>query len=261
MISSPGRRPGRVRGVAVSLLLGFTTTLPAQGAPRAEGPQGDAPNPAAICWWEGAAALGGVALASAFDEPVQRSTQGARTPGGDRLAAALRRMGQPEVFATIPAVMFVAGMTTTRPTLRRAGERVAASLALAGVLAVAGKFALGRLRPNQAAQPDDWKPFSGADAFPSGHATMAFALATSLADEIRHPWATIGLMTAAAGTGWSRLNDNQHWLSDVVAGAALGIASAQVIEGRWTVFHLHPPAFSLARGQSAVAWRISVRVP
>ena len=90
--------------------------------------------------------------------------------------------------------------------------------------------------------PYDLKPFSGADAFPSGHTTMAFALATSLADELRRPWVTVGLMTAAAGTGWSRVNDNKHWLSDVVAGTALGVTAAQLVERRWTVF----------------GWRISV---
>ena len=31
---------------------------------------------------------------------------------------------------------------------------------------------------------------------------------------------------AAGATGYLRLHDNAHWLSDVVAGAALGIATA-----------------------------------
>src|SRR3989442_4664597 len=58
--------------------------------------------------------------------------------------------------------------------------------------------------------------------------------ATSLGD--------LGLMTAAAGAGWSRVNDNKHLLSDVVAGTALGVTAAQLVERRWTVF----------------GWRISV---
>jgi membrane-associated phospholipid phosphatase len=239
----------RASGVLIPLLL-------SAGAPALGAQQPMASSPPVIRWWHGAAALAGIALVSVGDEWVQRTTQESRSPARDQVAAVARRMGQPEVFATVPAALFIAGIGTRRPALRRAGERVAASLVLAGLLAVTSKVAVGRLRPNQAAEPYDLRPFSGADAFPSGHTTMAFALATALADEIHRPWASVGLLAAAAGTGWSRLNDNKHWLSDVVAGAVLGITSAQVIEGRWRIFHLRPPVPWVSRGRAGVGWRI-----
>ncbi|HEV2752172.1 MAG TPA: phosphatase PAP2 family protein [Gemmatimonadales bacterium] len=213
-----------------------------------------------IRWWDGAAALGGAALASAFDEAVQHATQEHRTRFGDEAAAVARRMGQPEVFVTVPGAVFLAGIVAGRPALRRSGERIAGSLALAGVLVTGAKLVIGRLRPFQSEEPYDLKPFSGADAFPSGHATMAFGLAAALADEIRRPWASVVLFAAAAGTGWSRLNDNKHWLSDVVAGAALGTSSAQLIEGRWTVLHFRPPAFLVAGGRPGIGWRVPFRL-
>ena len=40
---------------------------------------------------------------------------------------------------------------------------------------------------------------------------------------------------------WSRVYDNQHWVSDVVVGAAVGIASAKLATGRWTIFGLRAP--------------------
>jgi membrane-associated phospholipid phosphatase len=229
----------------------FTTSLRAQDIQ---------PTPQEVRWWQAAVVFGGVALAGAFDEPVERDMQRDRSQLGDRLASAVRRMGEPEVFATIPGAMIAAGLLTKRPGLRRGGERIAISLALAGVLVASGKLAVGRLRPNQTPETGVFKPFSGADAFPSGHATMAFALAASLADEIKRPWATAALMTVAAATGWSRLNDNKHWLSDVVAGAALGVTSAQVVEERWRIFHLRPPALFVAPGRTGVAWRVPFRV-
>jgi membrane-associated phospholipid phosphatase len=251
---STGRVGARPVLCALLLVLGGTAALCAQaGLPH--------PPPHVIRWWEGAAVFGGIALVSTLDEPVQHTTQAARSPTTNELASVARRMGQPEVFVTVPVALFVTGMATHRPALRRSAARVVGSLALAGALAVAGKYALGRLRPSQTAEPGDWKPFSGADAFPSGHATMAFALATSLADEIRRPWATVGLLTAAAGTGWSRLNDDKHWLSDVMAGAAVGIGAAQMMEGRWTVFHLRPPALLVTPRRLGLAWRIVVRAP
>jgi membrane-associated phospholipid phosphatase len=90
---------------------------------------------------------------------------------------------------------------------------------------------------------------------------MAFALATSLANEMRRPWATVVLISAAAATAWSRVNDNQHWLSDVAGGAVVGIASAQFIGRRWTVFHVAPPTFFTALGRSAVACQVPIHLP
>ena len=67
---------------------------------------------------------------------------------------------------------------------------------------------------------------------PSGHTAMAFALATSLSDEIHNRWATVGLYGLATAVGWSRINDNRHWFTDVAAGALVGITSAKLVSGR-----------------------------
>ena len=69
----------------------------------------------------------------------------------------------------------------------------------------------------------------------SGHAAMAFVLATSLADDMHNTWASIGLYTFATGTAWSRLNDNRHWPSDVVGGAVLGFTVSKMMSNRWEV--------------------------
>ena len=173
----------RTRLLLVPLVL--TTTLGAQSV---------RPTPRGVRWWQAAVVFGGIALAGAFDEPVERDVQQDRSRFGDQLASAVRRMGEPEVFAPIPVAMIATSLLTKRPGLRRGGERIAVSLALAGVLVGAGTFTVGRLRPNQTPETDAFKPFSGADAFPSGHAAMAFGLATALADEIRRPWATAALI-------------------------------------------------------------------
>ena len=58
-------------------------------------------------------------------------------------------------------------------------------------------------------------------SFFSGHTAMAFAFATSLADDIDRPWATVGLYAAAGAVGWSRIHDNRHWLSAVALPAGV----------------------------------------
>jgi hypothetical protein len=90
------------------------------------------------------------------------------------------------------------------------------------------KFAAGRSRPSETTQVDDWR--SGGDSFPSMHVSTTFAVGTVLAesgsDEYRWLRRGIGYGFAAA-TAYARLDSNAHWFSDTVAGAALGIATAQ----------------------------------
>lgn len=71
---------------------------------------------------------------------------------------------------------------------------------------------------------------SSKDAFPSGHAAAAFVAAEFLRKEYSHisPWIGIGGYVIAAGTGYLRLQNNKHWLGDIVAGAGIGIASTQL---------------------------------
>lgn len=68
------------------------------------------------------------------------------------------------------------------------------------------------------------------NSFPSGHTATAFMTATMLHREYgwRSPWFSIGGYTAAAVTGVSRLLNNKHWMTDVAAGAAIGIGSVHL---------------------------------
>ena len=82
------------------------------------------------------------------------------------------------------------------------------------------KYSVGRLRPDG----------SRRNSFPSGHTATAFMTATMLHKEYgwRSPWFSIGGYTAAAVTGISRILNNRHWLSDVIAGGAIGIGSVHL---------------------------------
>lgn len=74
------------------------------------------------------------------------------------------------------------------------------------------------------------RPYGGDHSFPSGHTATSFMTATMLHKEYgwRSPWFSIGGYTVAAITGVSRILNNAHWMSDVVAGAALGIGSVHL---------------------------------
>lgn len=70
---------------------------------------------------------------------------------------------------------------------------------------------------------------SSRNSFPSGHTATAFAGAELLRREYWDvsPWIGIAGYAVAAGTGFFRMYNNRHWLTDVLAGAGVGILSAQ----------------------------------
>lgn len=116
--------------------------------------------------------------------------------------------------------------------LSRAALRAGEAAAIAGGLAGAVKFAVGRQRPDGGGDADEFRPFGGWHSFPSGHTAVAFAVATSLAAETRDGWTDAALYGLAGITGLARMHDDRHWLSDVFAGAILGHLSA-----RWLARH------------------------
>ncbi|MEG2066894.1 MAG: phosphatase PAP2 family protein [Tannerellaceae bacterium] len=69
------------------------------------------------------------------------------------------------------------------------------------------------------------------NSFPSGHTATAFMTATMMHHEYgltRSPLYSIGAYTLATATAFSRQLNNRHWLSDVLAGAGIGIASTEL---------------------------------
>lgn len=71
---------------------------------------------------------------------------------------------------------------------------------------------------------------SARNSFPSGHTATAFMGAELLRREYRDvsPWIGVAGYVVAAGTGFFRMYNNRHWLTDVLAGAGIGILSVQI---------------------------------
>lgn len=66
-------------------------------------------------------------------------------------------------------------------------------------------------------------------SFPSGHTAFAFATAELLRQEFRHtvPWLSLAGYGIALGTAFLRTYNHRHWLTDVIAGVGIGIATAR----------------------------------
>jgi membrane-associated phospholipid phosphatase len=68
-------------------------------------------------------------------------------------------------------------------------------------------------------------------SFPSTHTALAFVSATFLHEEYkdRSIWYSIAGYSAATATGVLRMLNNEHWMSDVLVGAGLGILTTKAV--------------------------------
>jgi membrane-associated phospholipid phosphatase len=129
---------------------------------------------------------------------------------------------------------------------------------LSGTTAEVLGLAAGRKRPDATVSPNQWG--QGGDSFPSLHVSTAFAIGTVFAesgnDEYRWIRRIIGY-GAAGATGYVRVNDNVHWLSDAVAGAALGISTARFVLNRQNVETRASVQFQPIKN----GWRVAFSMP
>jgi membrane-associated phospholipid phosphatase len=133
----------------------------------------------------------------------------------------------------LSAGVWVGGKLAGSSRFERAGLHALETLVASDAVLLGEKVLLGRRRPYATSDPDEFKPlaFHEVDqSYASGHATRAFALAAvAVADFPDQKWLPWVAWPVAAATAASRLVGRQHWLTDVVSGAALGILSTRVV--------------------------------
>jgi len=72
--------------------------------------------------------------------------------------------------------------------------------------------------------------FDGGSSFPSGHATQAWAVATVIAHEYKdRPAVQIAAYGIASAVSVARFTGHKHYISDVVAGSALGFGIGKFV--------------------------------
>ena len=135
-------------------------------------------------------------------------------------------LGSFEVLIGAAATTYIVGRKRSSRRATHLGMDLIEATLLADGMTQLIKVAVRRERPIR----DDGTRASGF-AFPSGHAAGTFAAATVLQQHLGWKWA-VPTYTIASYVAMSRLVDDRHWASDVVAGATLGI-----IVGRSVTWH------------------------
>ncbi|HZS62539.1 MAG TPA: phosphatase PAP2 family protein [Gemmatimonadaceae bacterium] len=174
-------------------------------------------------------------IAVAAQQPsVQRSTI---LRGGSRVFNALGDPGT--VVLSLGA--YGVGWITHNRDIAAIGLHATQAIGVSFIAGEMMKGVVGRARPFVNIHDSDdfyWgRGFGSAreSSFPSGHAYAAFALASVLSAETSHrwphavKWVAPLAYTLATCVGLARIQTNQHWASDVIAGAGLGTASGLLV--------------------------------
>ena len=184
----------------------------------------------------GAAFMVGTAAAAPADRWFTRQLQDDARQANralNRGASVFRIVGHPGGMIA-GGTMYLAGLAGNNRRIEDLGLHSVESILLAHVITGSVKIVAGRARPFASKEnARNFKLFRGLKddsyrSFPSGHATAAFAFASAVSAETSHWWPEtrwiIGPVRygAATLTGVSRIYNNQHWASDVLAAAAVG---------------------------------------
>jgi membrane-associated phospholipid phosphatase len=118
----------------------------------------------------------------------------------------------------IPNALYVLGQSAAGAAGNKNGYSRAIGMlkasAYAASVTTALKYAIREPRPDQRSERD---------SFPSGHSTSAFAFSGYVFEEHGWKWGVPALLLSTF-VGASRMNDNRHYLHDVIAGATIGLA-------------------------------------
>jgi membrane-associated phospholipid phosphatase len=182
-------------------------------------------------------AVGATALLSVWDDDIALASQQSRYKSSALTSFANKASKVNETTLTVGGILvYGIGRLTKSKATADIALHATESVVLASVASQLIRGPLGRTRPWVTADTNqyDFDAFEGFRnfdnrAFPSIHTSSSMAVATVLTMEThrRHPRATpfVAPVLFAAGLlpGISRIQLNQHWASDIVAGAFMGI--------------------------------------
>lgn len=182
---------------------------------------------------------------SATDGIEQTDRDVARAIAPARHSRTVRALGQASEAADQPPLIAlsvataIAGVLTRRPRLARTGLRMLASHLLATQAKSFVKHRVDRTRPFVMLGGDGYHARKGSseekgeNSFPSGHTAGAVAVARAVAAE--YPGSRPLGYTAAAAAGAIQVPRGTHYVSDVIVGAAIGLAAEALVRLVWRV--------------------------
>ena len=165
-----------------------------------------------------------------IDDDIRSYSQQAKTPIISSIAA-IDDYYIPAFSASV-IYLYAQGYATGNSENRILGRKLLESIFFSSIITQSIKTIVGRARPYTNEGADSFTPFGFSfahNAFPSGHTSFIFSVATVLAENNASTEMQVALYSFATIGSLARIINDKHWLSDVLFGAAVGYFTGRIV--------------------------------
>ena len=176
--------------------------------------------------------LGAGLLLYSVDQDIQQWAQDHRSSSSEGIFKTIGHLGNGVVLIGLMTALYVSGEVSDNNSLRKTALLSLESCLTTGIIVRGLKSVVGRARPWTGESSHSFHPFSTRSrfaSFPSGHASVAFAVATVIADQSKKAYIDILAYSLATMAAFSRVHLDKHWASDILVGSAIGYFVAKKI--------------------------------
>ncbi len=186
-------------------------------------------------WLKFSLVAGTTAGLFALDYDIQRWMQKRGNNATNRVTDFIQPFGNGEVGPPMLGVFYLYGHFLEDKRAETTGLLGLESVTISAFFFQAIELMAHRERPNQGGQSNKWDgpslSFTNSRlSFPSGDSVLAFSVSTMIAsqyqDKVWVPPFAYGIATLVA---LGRINENDHWASDVFVGSAIGFFTTKAI--------------------------------
>ncbi len=172
------------------------------------------------------------------EEDVRDWVQDHGSGAADRISLIIEPFGDRNLVASTIGAGYLAGFLMDDRKIEETALLALQGFVLTEIATFGLKKLVRRARPTSGRGHDAFdgprwhgtgEPGRYQKSLPSGHAANAFVVATVVASEYDNPFVQAAAYGLATGVAWSRVYDDKHWATDVLAGAVLGYGIGKVV--------------------------------
>lgn len=208
-------------------------------------------------WLKFSAAIGLSGLAIFIDKDIREFSQSSKTDFTDHLFNIDDYYHIESMIVSIAAI-YGYGLLSDNNNLKNLGLRLSEATFYSGLINLSTRYVIGRERPFVDGDNFNFEPLNfgwNYSSFPSAHTTLSFAFSTVMAYEYNNFFWKFAWYALAGLVGYARIYKDQHWLSDVLMGAALGYFVAEYVN------HHKSNQSSINSGNEIPQHNIVIKIP
>lgn len=187
-------------------------------------------------------AIGGVMANTHIDQGIRDWYQAhLRTSQSDQIAHDVKKLGNG--YYTIPISLLAMGIGQLSANPHQSvvwqwGQKSLRAYLVGGPAMLLAQQVTGASRPQERPDASHWRPFKDSNGV-SGHAFMGAIPFLTIADMAHNAWVKYGAYVASGFTGWSRINDDAHFASQVFLGWYMAYQATNAVTETDSPRHQH----------------------